>query len=1670
MDVMMRLPSSSLDVLRSKFVSSGNGNGLVLEEFVDAMLHYLPKQATEDECVKLVMELVDLYRQVDVNGDCFMSWDEFTSHCIEAGMLATRNVEKPLAVNFRLSDDFKDPLAHHVVIEFQLVEALNAILVVEANSNCVKIINATTFKLERTLNVRKEPCTMDNGVVLDDTGSPILGITYAHDLQLLVICCADMSISFWHWDDFRNLGRMQARSIRRLTYGSNSILYTTDDSGLVFMWQLRIKHFHGGPAQCICIPRGVLQGHKGMVTAFASIQVYNILATGSMDAQILLWDLESNRQKGELLKHKRAVCHLIYSKSMDLLLSAGYENDIYCWDVYNKQIVLELSGHHAPCVGLQLTYLHAEDMEEHAVSCDTNGIFKLWKLARTTSGEITAQQTFAADPSNSLYKPQFILACGPRKVLAVSREVRLYEAVSTYVQDFLPFVALFNKVLDRFYVALGKYVQVWCAINGEMIDEWYHVSDSEISCMCFDDRERKVLLGNVNGHVVVLNALNGAIMKSVTLSDIAHSTVCAEKGLGGGQIDDSSEENPLQKADYAVVSIHYNKEDKCLIAVSTRAIYVFDEDETEEKADGVLMPLFRAAIDIHEYNVTASAFSYQLSLIATGSGDRTIRIWDFQQLRLEGECVGHKGPITAMTFAEPYSVLCTADEDGNLSLWTVRPSPRPFMRVASIMCRSPRPRSDEGKLAFWLGVQAVQSRKSLEDGKDDTSDVLEPEISRSRTNHATDEADYATSSRKGFFTRRATVATSSGKGQALTASFRQAMETVAIKCMEVIPSSTGGGLMLVTGDRRGDIKEWSLGMCISDLELEPVEESKMPPNLDGYNASRHVDLSYKYLYEDLDAGLGDDDIGADMIASAELDEHRKKKIQERKDRKRKQERMREKLLRIRQNHNASSMKADARLHVLKLFFAHTEEVNSVQSIANPQAFLTCSTDGNVRIWNREGKRIGNLTMSDYEVTSIQQGIERPTIYNFNLDVHAKFQLRYDEAEELLNKVRKKFTLPRLLSRKSFSTIPRNLDLHIENQSDTYSAEVLRLGNTRVAHALASLLYEEKRRANQTATPRSESSNDTYDLSTATDSSSDDSGPSPDAMEIPETGVISSRNPELHNLAKDLQKKLPKLGKKMDNKPPKLQRLPSDKGLTATSSEGRFSPLRNSYKSYALEHERQVAANSSQARLRNMKIDTTPSDLMRKVLIEAEDKARARRKTAARLKNGADPKESHAIQEDSKDDPPPDQSTQSFRSNRCFSLPELGSSRALITNLDDLPVFKPRRVSVMDRPPRRMTDLSLRSNLSEQSSALLHDIQAKLSHVAPPSSNKPGFDESFLFEQGIGVRQLSAEACITSEDLLNRSSSDLLVDDSKMPEYRRRSVARISFVFKQHNLDLTTTSELEELEEGKHEGEANRVDDSLGDLVAANTSATQNRVHSKTVFAGGDRPSESRGTTLSAATLKSMQRRRESESAMVRTPAILLNGPNIGIYSKREVLNLKIIFDQLDANESGEVELEELMDNVERLQIDREHLAEMFDTLDKNHSGTIGFAEVLRLVFSGATFEHVRAMQEFIEATSKSAAEPAKAVMTEDDRKELSELFRLYDKDSGGTLSLVELFEVLNKREYKPRDLFGNDEDLIFTFADLERLTKKFDFTLDHELSEEDFINLMFEFQQTEVHI
>ena len=91
-DILTNLSADSILSLHKEF---NDKDGLSLEQFVHAMRKHAGAWSDNRVDDRLyALEIIDLYKMIDCNGDGNMDWEEFTSHIIETGTANSESTSK----------------------------------------------------------------------------------------------------------------------------------------------------------------------------------------------------------------------------------------------------------------------------------------------------------------------------------------------------------------------------------------------------------------------------------------------------------------------------------------------------------------------------------------------------------------------------------------------------------------------------------------------------------------------------------------------------------------------------------------------------------------------------------------------------------------------------------------------------------------------------------------------------------------------------------------------------------------------------------------------------------------------------------------------------------------------------------------------------------------------------------------------------------------------------------------------------------------------------------------------------------------------------------------------------------------------------------------------------------------------------------------------------------------------------------------------------------------------------------------------------------------------------------------------------------------------------------------------------------------------------------------
>lgn len=618
------------------------GNALTLTEFVAVMKSYLPFDTYGE--LAMTTSLCQFFSDVDVNGDGTMEWEEFTNFIVETGMTAMATQKVGTQIDEYNISDIVDKSKYNSVCLIQKlfnIPKLAQMIVLQKKSTGFRVVSTKDGSLLFKVNNAHK--------------SEILCATYLPKFNWVATSGNDRTIRFWNvLDGYKPAKCLILNSsahsalewseeCERLISGDDfgnlhcrSIYYDLDiDSGMEY------KHKNDV----------VVKGHLDPITDIISLDNMSSIASASMDGTISLWDAKTMRQRSVLHGHVKGVFKLAYHPEYHILFSAAFETNAFAWNPYCAKNICKLEGHYHPLAGIQTI-----PGTPQVVTVDTAGIAKVWDIRNFSCVQTIYAENYLGYRIHSVSD---FAALAPFHRLAFSSKLQLhfYDS-SAYVQEENPYLTdsnttvavVYNSDAAMFVTASGRDIKLWDEYSGEFVRVYKDVCPADITSMCLDSLKKKIIVGDAEGNIYLLNLLNGARIKSV---QTGHQGPISFLFHHKGKCIPRATEREFSSAS-TLMSASWDGFTK-----------LYDEDEEER------LPLVKKLACKME--ITCAAYSSNIHLMACGTNAGKVILWDAFTDSGEGAVTAHQGEITSLAFLDPYPVLAVGDSQGNLCLWAVRP-------------------------------------------------------------------------------------------------------------------------------------------------------------------------------------------------------------------------------------------------------------------------------------------------------------------------------------------------------------------------------------------------------------------------------------------------------------------------------------------------------------------------------------------------------------------------------------------------------------------------------------------------------------------------------------------------------------------------------------------------------------------------------------------------------------------------------------------------------------------------------------------------------------------------------------------------------------------------------------------------------------------------------------
>ena len=164
---------------------------------------------------------------------------------------------------------------------------------------------------------------------------------------------------------------------------------------------------------------------------------------------------------------------------------------------------------------------------------------------------------------------------------------------------------------------------------------------------------------------------------------------------------------------------------------------------------------------------------------------------------------------------------------------------------------------------------------------------------------------------------------------------------------------------------------------------------------------------------------------------------------------------------------------------------------------------------------------------------------------------------------------------------------------------------------------------------------------------------------------------------------------------------------------------------------------------------------------------------------------------------------------------------------------------------------------------------------------------------------------------------------------------------------------------------------------------------------------------------------------------------LKNMTHFGPYTAKEVLGLRKLFNEIDEDASGQIDVDEFVNSTA---LQGSHLfmnaASMFGSIDRDESGAISFGELLAVSFPSATSSNIKDMLHFVKQHESQEHMKTKISLTNAEMDEITNIFKLYDVDASGGISTEELYNAMIGSNPAMKEIFSMEE--------MDKLVKQYD--------------------------
>ncbi|HEY9638873.1 MAG TPA: NB-ARC domain-containing protein, partial [Coleofasciculaceae cyanobacterium] len=499
-----------------------------------------------------------------------------------------------------------------------------------------------------------------------------------YDLSGLTVWQADLrqvnlaEVNFQNADVARSTFAETLNNVLTMVFSPDGTLLATGDiDGVIHLWLVSSGQ-----------PLLTLQGHQGWIWHLAFSPDGQMLASGSFDASIRLWNVQNGNCLHVLQGHISAVRSVSFSPQGDILASGSFDTSIRLWDVQSGQCLNILQEHS------RVYSVSFSPQGDVLASGSFDGSIRLWDVQ---SGQClkTLQQ------GSGIYCVSF---SPDGRLLATGRQngsVQLWDIQTSQCLQALR--GHTNRVWSVSFSPDGQTlasssedqtVRLWNVFNGQCLNVLQGHSD-RVWSVCFG-ADDQIASGGDDATVRLWDLFTGQCLKILRgYTNSVWAVKCSPDGrlVASGSHDAAVRVWSLQQGQILqtfkghtawVHSVSFNNTGQVLASgghdTSVR-LWSLPTGEYLHVLRGhtAAVRTVRYARYVAQWNAKTDAnrnYTHE-QILASGSDDHTVRLWDAKT----GKCLhilqGHTSGVWAIGFSPTDPILASSGLDFLVKLWDV---------------------------------------------------------------------------------------------------------------------------------------------------------------------------------------------------------------------------------------------------------------------------------------------------------------------------------------------------------------------------------------------------------------------------------------------------------------------------------------------------------------------------------------------------------------------------------------------------------------------------------------------------------------------------------------------------------------------------------------------------------------------------------------------------------------------------------------------------------------------------------------------------------------------------------------------------------------------------------------------------------------------------------------